>query len=392
MIRLGVAGYGNRIHGVIDACLREVEPDVRVVGVVDPDEAGVRERLADCDKQDVVFYKSLKQMVARGKLDALAVGTRCNLHTPYAVQAAQYDLPLYLEKPVAVSMSQATRLEDAFEKSRCQVVVSFPLRRTPLCTSAKEFLDKGAVGSREHIAAWNYVTYGTCYWERGYRDYAVTQGLFLQKATHDFDYMSFLMDSPIVRVAAMATMGRVFGGNKRAGLQCSKCKEAATCLESPENRKRNHSGGALSDHACVFGRDCGNPEDGMNEDSSSALMEFKSGVHGAYTQVFFSRRDASARGARISGYRGTLDFDWYTNKLRWVRHHQPFTDIQNAGEGLSHFGGDIELAEDFIGIIRGKGKSRSTVQAGIQSVYTCLAAKQSARQGRFATVRQVGQA
>jgi len=393
MIRLGVVGYGVRISGVVNDVLRKVERDIQVVGVVDPDEAGVRERLADCDKKDVVFYKNLKQMVKCAKLDGLLIGTRCNLHAPYAIEASKYDIPLYLEKPVANSMRQAISLERAFEKSKCEVVVSFPLRVSPLCLLAKQYLEEGTVGSCEHIAAVNYVPYGMVYWEEGYRNYKITQGLFLQKATHDFDYMSYLMGSPIVRVAAMATMARVFGGRKHSGLRCSKCKETDRCLESPKNRLRNHSIEELygaNDHLCTFSIDCGTPETGINEDSSSALIEFASGVHGVYTQVFFTRRDAATRGATISGYLGTVSFDWYKNALRRVWHHKPFTEEVSADKGLSHFGGDLELAYDFIDLIRGKGKSRSTIWDGIQSVYACLAAKESAQKGWFVKVRQVG--
>ena len=50
-------------------------------------------------------------------------------------------------------------------------------------------------------------------------------------------------------------------------------------------------------------------------------------------------------------------------------------DQISADKGLSHFGGDIELAYDFIDLVRGKGKSRTTIWDGIQSVYACLAAK-----------------
>ena len=133
MIKLGVAGYGSRIHGLIDKVMRRFDPDIRVTGIVDPDERGARARLAEGDRGDAVFYKSLDAMVRQGRPDALAIGTRCNLHTPYGIQAARYDLPLFLEKPVAVSMAQATALERAFQKSKCPVVVSFPLRVSPLC-------------------------------------------------------------------------------------------------------------------------------------------------------------------------------------------------------------------------------------------------------------------
>jgi len=392
MIRLGVMGHGGRISGVIKHCLRAVDPEVRVVGIVDPNEAGARSRLAECDQKDVRFFKTVKDMVREARPGALAVGTRCNLHSPYGVEAAKYDLPLFLEKPVAVSMPQAVALERAFEKSKCQAVVSFPLRVSPLCMVTRKYIEEGAIGSPEHILGVNYVPYGTGYWDGGYRNYTITQGLFLQKATHDFDYMDYLMGSTVVRIAAMWTLQRVFGGKKAAGLVCSKCKEAETCLESPENRKRNGSGGTLADHPCTFSIDCGTPETGTNEDSSSALVEYKSGVHGVYTQVFYSRRDSGTRGATISGYHGTLSFDWYKNELHRIRHHQPFSDTIKAGAGLSHFGGDLELARDFIGLIKGKAKSRTPIWTGIQSAYTCLAAKESAKTGKFVKVRQVGQA
>lgn len=393
MIRLGVVGYGLRASYVIGGSFKEQIPGLRIVGVVDPDPKGVLERLPKEDREDARFYDNLDAMVRKGKLDALFIGTRCNLHTPYAVKAARYDLPLFLEKPVATSMAQAFALERAFEKSRCRVVVGFPLRVTSICEEARRLVREGAIGSPEHVHAVNFVTYGTIYWEVGYRNYPITQGLFLQKATHDFDYLQYVLGSNIVEVAAMANLGRVFGGRKRAGLMCSKCDEQETCLESPQNRKKNGSGGCLEDHLCVFGRDCGTPETGMNEDCSSALIRFASGAHGVYSQVFFSRRkDAAARGTTISGYRGTIRFDWYQRELVRVRHHEPRTDVMRFPDDASHFGGDRILARSFLSLIRGGRKSVAPIQAGIQSVYACLAAKKSSLTGRFVKVRQVGQA
>ncbi|MCC7146961.1 MAG: Gfo/Idh/MocA family oxidoreductase [Phycisphaeraceae bacterium] len=395
MFRLGVIGYGGRIHGVIHDVLRRIESKIRVVGIVDPNEESTRKRLAECDKQDAVFYKNVDDLVRQAKPDALLIGTRCNLHTPYAIEAARYDLPLFLEKPVAIDMDQALALEHAFENSRCQVVVSFPLRVSPLCELTRQYIARDSIGQPIHVHAVNYVNYGTVYWEQGYRDYAITGGLFLQKATHDLDYISYMMGSPIVRVAAMLTRGKTFGGNKPAGLICSQCDERETCLESPRNRNRSGAGGnGHPDKPCVFSVDSGlpdNPALSANEDCSSALLEFASGAHGVYSQVFFSRRDAAARGAIISGYHGTLSFDWYVDQLRFVRHHAPFTATEKAGQGASHFGGDQELGFDFLAVMQGTRPSRTPIQTGLASVYACLAARESAETGKFVPVRQVGQ-
>ena len=258
---------------------------------------------------------------------------------------------------------------------------------------AHELIRDGAVGTPEHVHAVNYVPYGAIYWEEEYRNFEITQGLFLQKATHDFDYLSYLMGSPIVRAAAMANYGRVFGGDKPAGLTCAECDEQDTCLESPQNRIRNKSvdwGPMLRSHPCVFSVDSGSPETQTNEDCSSALLEFANGTHGLYSQVFFARRDSAARGATVSGYMGTVSFDWYRNELKRFRHHGLYSDTTKAGPGASHFGGDDELARNFLAVVQGKADSRTPIKLGIQSVYTCLAAKESAETGKFVTVRQLG--
>lgn len=388
MIRFGIVGCGGRGAGMTFA-LVNAYPEVKVVGVVDPDERGARARLGDCGRK-AVFYKTLKEMVRKGRLDCLMIATRCHQHTPYAIEAAACDIPLFLEKPVAISMEQAQALECAYQKARNSVVVSFPLRVSPLCRLTRQYVEEKAVGRPEHILAVNYVPYGTIYFDGGYRNYAITQGLFLQKATHDFDYMMYLMGNPIVRVAAMKICGRVFGGCKQRGLVCGSCGEARTCLESPENRKLTDAGGDNNDHPCVFGEEIGTPRTGMNEDASSALVEFADGAQGVYTQVFFTRRDAGARGATISGYHGTLRFDWYTNELRRVRHFAPFSDTIRAGGNASHFGGDTALLKNFMDVVKGAAPSLTPIGIGIQSVYACLAAKESAETGKYVKVRQTG--
>jgi hypothetical protein len=75
-----------------------------------------------------------------------------------------------------------------------------------------------------------------------------------------------------------------------------------------------------------------------------------------------------------------------------VRHHLPFTDTIKGAEGMGHFGGDTELAYNFVDLVRGKAKSKTPIWTGIQSVYACLAAKESAEKQQYVAVRQVGAA
>ena len=110
-----------------------------------------------------------------------------------------------------------------------------------------------------------------------------------------------------------------------------------------------------------------------------------------YSQVFFARRDAASRGATVSGYQGTVRFDWFTGELQRIRHHAPFSATERAAGGAAHFGGDLELARNFVAVVRGGTASRTPIETGIQSAYACLAARESAVSGDFVGVRQVGQ-
>ncbi|MGE9291112.1 MAG: Gfo/Idh/MocA family oxidoreductase, partial [Puniceicoccales bacterium] len=210
----------------------------------------------------------------------------------------------------------------------------------------------------------NYVPYGDVYFNSWYRDYGVTGGLFLQKATHDFDYLSYCLRSPIVRVAAMKSCGRVY-------------RDASL---------RDDEGG----DDLAYYESIGTPDTGMNEDSSSALLEFENGAQGVYTQVFYTRGGAAARGATFSGYQGTLNFDWVQNRAKVVHHYKPFEDSIKVAGDMHHHGGDGVLAENFIKVVRGEARPIANIWAGLQSVYACLAAKESADRGTFCDVRSLG--
>jgi predicted dehydrogenase len=305
----------------------------------------------------------LPELLREARPEALAVGTRCNLHASYAIAAAATGLPLFSEKPVATTLDDARALERAFADAAGEVVVSFPLRVSTLAGMARARIEAGAVGRVEHILGVNYVPYGNVYFDSWYRDHGVTQGLFLQKATHDLDYLAHLAGSPIVRVAAMAQHGRVF--------RDLSLKPAA------------------GDDTRAYYEGIGTPENGMNEDASSTLLEFANGVQGVYTQVFYTKHHGAARGATVSGFKGTLRFDWYRNELQLHAHDRALTEMERPPEGLSHFGGDGVLADNFVAVIKGEARSASPISAGLRSVYACLAAKESAETGRFVDVRQL---
>ncbi|MCD6302775.1 MAG: Gfo/Idh/MocA family oxidoreductase [Anaerolineae bacterium] len=381
MLRVGVIGYGGRVSSMARG-LGQFGIPYRVVAIADPRADEIRAE-DDGFLDGARFYTEADAMLADGGLDGVMIGTRCYLHTPMALKVAQHGLPLFLEKPVAISFDQVVALQQAYQDYPAPVVVSFPLRLTRHVQTVKEMLEADVIGSVEHVVATNDVPYGDVYFYDWYRNYDQVGGLFLQKATHDLDYVAYLLGAKPVQLCAMYAQ-RVYGGDKPHDLRCVDCDEWETCPESPFNLfyQRFHGSqvDTASERMCLFSRDI------RNEDMSNLIVEYDSGAQLSYTQNVFARFGAARRGARLYGYRGTIDFDWYENVIRLYRHHSPEVEtITYTGE-MPHFGGDRELCLDFLRAMRDGTPSRSPIEAGIQSALTCLWARESAEKRRYCNV------
>ena len=380
MLNVGVIGYGGRIRGVIHQ-MRNYDVPFAISAIADPRCEELR--AAHEELAETALYQDADEMLDGETLDGVMVGTRCSLHTPMAVKVAARNLPLFLEKPVATSLEQVRALKQAYDNATAEVVVSFPLRLTPLAQAAREIIASGRLGAVEHVQAWNNVPYGDVYYGGWYRDYNETGGLFLQKATHDFDYISYLLDDTPRWVAAMNSQ-RIYGGDKPEDLRCDDCDEREQCIESPFNLYYERG---VTPKVQPSGNLCMFADSIRNEDSGNALLEFNSGVQACYSQNFFARRRAGARGARLLGYHGTLEFDWYTDELKVFMHHTPRTaTVKIDSSALSHGGGDMQLALDFLRIMTGSGHSRAPIEAGIISALTCVKARESAATRTFQEV------
>ncbi len=385
MKKIGIIGYGGRIRGMLWQ-MQQFKTDLAITAITDVRNDEIREQMKKDGKDPAAihFYTDAQRMLDREELDGVMIGTRCSEHTRFACQVLKRNLPLFLEKPVSTTMADWKKLYAASRKSKSPVVVSFPLRMTAHVQQAVDIIRRGELGKIHHVQAWNNVPYGAAYYQDWYRDEKTTQGLFLQKATHDFDYLTYVLGFKPVRVAGMNAK-LVYKGNMKAGLRCDACNLQEECPESPFNayfRLGQTDGVQPSNRMCGFAKDTG------NEDSGSALVEYDTGMHVSYSQNFYARRGAGARGARFFGYKGTLEFDWYTNELKVFYHHMSRSAVYTFEPSkIGHGGGDAVLCWNFLQLMEGKtAESVSPLSAGLRSALMCLKAKESAETGRFLAI------
>ena len=153
MLNLGIIGYGGRAGGVISEILKTGE--VRIAAITDIRNDEIKEKLDAEGYTDIRYYTDADMMIKSEKLDGVFVGTRCSMHTHFALLVAKYGLPLFLEKPVSTTDEDLMRLEGILPEMNEKTVVSFPLRLTTLCRKVKEIVASGKLGRIEHIQAYN---------------------------------------------------------------------------------------------------------------------------------------------------------------------------------------------------------------------------------------------
>ena len=201
--------------------------------------------------------------------------------------------------------------------------------------------------------------------------------MFLQKATHDLDYVSYVTGLSPLCVCAMKSK-KIFGGKRPAGLRCKDCPEHESCPEFSfvEGCKNDIE---VYDY-CSFSEDVG------IEDCGSIILEYETGVQGVYSQSFVTRHGAKKRGARFIGYKGTVEFDFYTGKITVYDHMNDTSETINVENGGSHFGGDKFLVNSFIEVMKHGTPSASPLSGGIISAETCLAARKSSEEHVFVKI------
>lgn len=374
MYKIGVIGSGHRMTPLVRRLLEF--DDFYLGAVCDPDET-VKEKYADLE--GVEYFTDSREMMEKAKPDCVMIGTRCSLHTPLAMIAGAYRVPIFLEKPVSIDREQLEELKTLLPMSD-QVVVSFPLRNCPLVNGVREILQSGKLGEISQVQAYNNVYYARGYYHGWYRDEQETGGLFLQKTTHDFDYLNSLLPglTPVTLAAMESKL--IFKGNETEKLLCKDCPKKITCPESARNIYTYNEAKFdpdLNEFYCCYATDTG------NHDSATCMVQYDNGLHLTYVQNFVARKSAGKRGARFIGYLGTLEFDFNTGTIDVIYHNQNRTEHHKYEKTPGHSGGDAVLIQNFADVVRGVDVSHATLAQGIESAHLCLCAKESAQTHTF---------
>jgi len=124
-LRIAVAGL---VHGHVEGFLLkpiQTRKDVVIVGIFEPNTALASSVAKKYGLSPSILYTDLETMLDRVKPDAVATFTNTYDHPVVVEAAASRHLPVMMEKPMAVNMQHARRIQQAADRFGIQVVVNY---------------------------------------------------------------------------------------------------------------------------------------------------------------------------------------------------------------------------------------------------------------------------
>jgi predicted dehydrogenase len=139
-IRLAIAGAG--LIGQTHIRVAQQEPACDLVAIVDPAPASA----AVAAKAGVAHFRSLTEMLAQDRPDAIILATPNALHMAQALQCIAAGIAVLLEKPIASTVAEARMVVDAVDKSGARLLIGHHRAHSPIMAKACEVIASGALG------------------------------------------------------------------------------------------------------------------------------------------------------------------------------------------------------------------------------------------------------
>ena len=135
LIGLGLMGTPHaRILKRVEGC------DLVAASDVDEKQKTVTEELG------IKFYKNYEEMIEREIVRGVILAVPNHLHAPIGITCAQKGLHLFVEKPIAQSVSEADRLIGAAKQNKVRILVGHQRRFSSLVEKAREIVTGGELG------------------------------------------------------------------------------------------------------------------------------------------------------------------------------------------------------------------------------------------------------
>lgn len=396
-----LVGAGSRGAHAYAPYAQQFPRDARIVAVAEPD---IQRRNALAELHDIgtdQCYTSYEALFAQGKIaDAAIITTQDAMHVEPTLAALALGYHVLLEKPMATTPLDCTRLVMAAEAAGKHLVIGHVLRYTDFFSTLHDVLMAGTIGEiitvahRENVAHWHM---GHSFVRGNWRRKDESTPMILAKCCHDLDIMVWNIGRECTRISSIGD--RSFYRSERAPTGSTArcldgCAVEATCPWSakriyldlePWPNIQHLAGGIAPDQwpfnvvshdrsyaarldavtngpygRCVFA--CDNDV----VDHQVVSMEFTGGISATLTMHGVSSEEN--RYMRYDGTKGTLEgfFDAQGGRIE-IRPHRGLAEVIAVDGRAGHGGGDTGIMRGFIAAVRGHAAPRSSARESLES-------------------------
>ena len=200
-LNLGVVGYGNR-GADRRACgrSRRTRPRLRSHGYSAP---RGRNRAIAKFGDDTLVTDSLDALIDHAP-DAVFVTSPDFAHAEHAVALLDAGIPVFVDKPLAITVEDADRILEAAHRTGTKLYVGHNMRHSPAIRLMKSIIDSGRIGKVMAVWCRHFIGDGG---DRFFKDWhserSKVNSLLLQKGAHDIDVIHWLAGGYSRRVTAM---------------------------------------------------------------------------------------------------------------------------------------------------------------------------------------------
>jgi predicted dehydrogenase len=365
-LRIGVIGAGGR--GALAGLAHKPDKGVRLTAACDINDASLQ-KFKEKYGFDTFVTKDYRRLLDLDELDAVFITSPDFMHEEHAVAALEAGKPIYLEKPMAITIEGCDRILKTAYRHKLKVYLGHNMRHMAFTNKMKELIDKGAIGEVKVGWCRHFVCYGgDAYFKDWHAERKKSTSLLLQKGAHDIDILHWLCGGFSRTVCAMGGL---------------------TLYDRIKDRHPASERGDASWHL-----DHWPPllQKGLNpvidvEDISMMLMTLNNGVYASYQQCHYT--PDGWRNYTIIGTEGRIenfgDDPGHCVVRLWNKknYYQPYGDEQYfiARDPGTHGGADPRIVDEFISYLRGETKIKTSPVAARYSVAAGCSAAYSLRHG-----------
>ncbi len=136
-------------------------------------------------------FSDFDEMLHNSRTDAIIIASPNWLHCEQTVKALECGKHVFCEKPLGISLKEATKIRQAHQKARTILQVGHELRHAKAYETAKEKVKAGVIGNIKMI---RYSEFRKPLLS-GWRQTGKTGGVMLEKNSHFFDLFNWFAET-----------------------------------------------------------------------------------------------------------------------------------------------------------------------------------------------------